>query len=94
MLTTVLILAGIAVLLLMVALARIASLLCDLRLDLRQKHLNLVSCYYDLRKDLRNIHESLDGDGNTGAQAEKKLEKQREYWRDQNGFMHWRKKDA
>lgn len=82
-----LILAGIAILLI-----RLYIDLRDLHNDLQRKHLDLVERYYMVRKDIRNIHESLDGDENvTGAQTEKKPEKQRIYWRDENGKRRWRK---
>ena len=40
--------------------------------------------------DLCHIHEDLV----RFFAKETKPTKQREYWRDQNGFKHWRKKDA
>lgn len=89
--TTILILAGITVLLIMFALAQIVSRLPQITSRLQQNHLDLLSRYYMVRNELRLINEKLDGDGNTGAQPEKKPEKQRIYWRDQNGFKHWRK---
>jgi hypothetical protein len=82
--TTVLILAGIAVLL-MVALARIASLLCDIHSDLCRIY-GVLDRFYEIETYPLKQHaiETLKTNP----------VKKREYWRDQNGFMHWRKKNA
>lgn len=53
----------------------------------------IVSRLYDIHIDLCHIHEDLVRFYARG-QLERKPGKQREYWRDQNGFRHWRKKDA
>ena len=53
----------------------------------------IVSRLYDIHIDLCHIHEDLVRFYAMG-QLESKPAKQREYWRDQNGFRHWRKKDA
>jgi hypothetical protein len=54
----------------------------------------IVSRLYDIHIDLCHIHEDLVRFYARG-QLESKPGKQREYWRDQNGFKHWRKvKDA
>ena len=46
---------------------------------------------YSIHIDLCHIHEDLVRFYAKG-QLERKPVKQREYWRDQNGFRHWRKK--
>lgn len=70
--------AGISALFLIFALAKIAS------------HL------FDIHKDLCDIHEDLRSPLTWSfmkeIMKENKPGKQREYWRDQNGFKHWRKK--
>lgn len=73
--TPILICAGITALFLIFALAKIASYL------------------YDIHIDLCGIREDLVLRGNLSHFFEKKNKpvKQREYWRDQNGFRHWRK---
>lgn len=54
---------------------------------------NISSHLYDIHIDLCHIHDDLVRFYVKG-QKERKPVKQREYWRDQNGFKHWRKKDA
>ena len=76
--TVIYICAGLAALLLIVELLEIISSLGNIRETLDLIH-----------RDLCRIHDDLVllfGKKNPG--------KQREYWRDQNGFKHWRKKDA
>ena len=46
---------------------------------------------YDIHIDLCHIHEDLVRSCFKEAKPTKPT-KQREYWRDQNGFRHWRKK--
>ncbi len=53
----------------------------------------ITSRLYDIHIDLCHIHEDLVRFYAKG-QMESKSGKKREYWRDQNGFKHWRKKDA
>lgn len=53
----------------------------------------ITSRLYDIHIDLCHIHEDLVRFYARGK-IEGKPGKQREYWRDQNGFKHWRKKDA
>ena len=53
----------------------------------------ITSRLYDIHIDLCHIHEDLVRFYARGK-LESKPGKQREYWRDQNGFKHWRKKDA
>ena len=52
----------------------------------------IVTALVNIRATLDNIHRDLvmlfD------IKMKNKPPKQREYWRDQNGFRHWRKKDA
>ena len=67
--------AAITALFLIFALAKIASRLYDIHIDLCHIHEDLVRFY-------------------ARGQLERKTGKQREYWRDQNGFKHWRKKNA
>lgn len=76
--TPILICAGISVLLLIFELAQIVSRLYDIHDDISE-----------LRKDL-----VLRGKLSHFFKKENKPTKQREYWRDQNGFKHWRKKNA
>ena len=67
---------GLAVLLIIIVLSRIVAVLRDIRETLDIIH-----------RDLCRIHDDLVllfGKKN-------KPGKQREYWRDQNGFKHWRK---
>ena len=67
---------GLAVLLIIIVLSRIVAVLRDIRETLDIIH-----------RDLCRIHDDLVllfGKKN-------KPGKQREYWRDQNGFRHWRK---
>lgn len=47
---------------------------------------------YDIHIDLCHIHDDLVRFYAKGQ--ERKPGKQREYWRDQNGFKHWRKTNA
>ena len=51
----------------------------------------IVAALCNIRKTLDTIHRDLCSDANV---LKNKPGKQREYWRDQNGFRHWRKKDA
>ena len=53
---------------------------------------NISSHLYSIHIDLCHIHDDLVRFYAKGQ--ERKPGKQREYWRDQNGFKHWRKKDA
>jgi len=55
--------------------------------------LQILSHLYDIHCDLYHIHEDLVR-FYSRVQIESKPAKKREYWRDQNGFKHWRKKDA
>lgn len=48
---------------------------------------NISSHLYDIHIDLCHIHDDLV----RFYVKEAKPGKQREYWRDQNGFRHWRK---
>ena len=72
--TTILIFAGISVLILIFELVQIVAALSNIRETLDIIHRDLVMLFEINRKN--------------------KPTKQREYWRDQNGFRHWRKKDA
>ena len=71
--TTILICAGISMLLLIFELVQIVAALSN------------------IRETLDIIHRDLCSGANV---LKNKPPKQREYWRDQNGFRHWRKKDA
>ena len=51
----------------------------------------IVAALSNIRETLDIIHRDLCSDANV---LKNKPCKQREYWRDQNGFKHWRKKDA
>ena len=51
----------------------------------------IVVALSNIRVTLDIIHRDLCSDANV---LKNKPGKQREYWRDQNGFRHWRKKDA
>ena len=51
----------------------------------------IVAALSNIRETLDIIHRDLCSDANV---LKNKPPKQREYWRDQNGFRHWRKKDA
>ena len=51
----------------------------------------IVAALSNIRETLDIIHRDLCSDANV---FKNKPLKQREYWRDQNGFKHWRKKDA
>ena len=51
----------------------------------------IVAALGNIRETLDIIHRDLCSDANV---LKNKPGKQREYWRDQNGFRHWRKKDA
>ena len=51
----------------------------------------IVAALSNIRETLDIIHRDLCSDANV---LKNKPGKQREYWRDQNGFRHWRKKDA
>ena len=72
--TSILICAGISVLLLIFELVQIVAALSNIRETLDIIHRDLVMLFEIKRKN--------------------NPLKQREYWRDQNGFRHWRKKDA
>ena len=72
--TTILICAGISVLLLIFELVQIVAALGNIRETLDIIHRDLVMLFEIKRKN--------------------NPPKQREYWRDQNGFRHWSKKDA
>ena len=72
--TSILICAGISVLLLIFELVQIVAALGNIRETLDIIHRDLVMLFEIKRKN--------------------NPPKQREYWRDQNGFRHWRKKDA
>ena len=72
--TTILICAGISVLLLIFELVQIVAALGNIRETLDIIHRDLVMLFEIKRKN--------------------NPPKQREYWRDQNGFRHWRKKDV
>ena len=67
---------GLAVLLIFIVLSRIVAVLRDIRETLDIIH-----------KDHCFIHDTL-----VLLWKKDKPAKQREYWRDQNGFKHWRKK--
>ena len=75
--TPILICAGIAALLLIFILALIASRLSVIAEKLNVIHITLV--WFRAKMKLNEL--------------ETKPVKKREYWRDQNGFKHWRKKD-
>ena len=77
--TAILICAGISVLLLIFELVQIVAALSNIRETLDIIHRDLCRIPDDLMLLL--------GRNNKPC-------KQREYWRDQNGFRHWRKKDA
>lgn len=66
---------GLAVLLIIIVLSRIVAVLRDIRETLDIIH-----------RDLCRIHDDL-----VLLFGKNKPYKQREYWRDQNGFRHWRK---
>ena len=51
----------------------------------------IVASLVNIRETLDIIHRDLCSDANV---LKNKPGNQREYWRDQNGFRHWRKKDA
>ena len=51
----------------------------------------IVAALGNIRETLDIIHRDLCSYANV---LKNKPGKQREYWRDQNGFRHWRKKDA
>ena len=51
----------------------------------------IVAALSNIRETLDIIHRDLCSDANV---LKNNPPKQREYWRDQNGFRHWRKKDA
>lgn len=51
----------------------------------------IVTALVNIRETLDIIHRDLCSDTNV---LKNKPVKQREYWRDQNGFRHWRKMDA
>ena len=52
----------------------------------------IVAALVNIRVTLDNIHRDLVM--LFEFKMKNKPPKQREYWRDQNGFRHWRKKDA
>lgn len=68
---------GLAVLLIIIVLSRIVAVLRDIGETLDIIH-----------RDLCRIHDDLV----LLFEKKNKPGKQREYWRDQNGFKHWRKK--
>ena len=72
--TSILICAGISVLLLIFELVQIVAALGNIRETLDIIHRDLVMLFEIKRKN--------------------NPPKQREYWRDQNGYRHWSKKDA
>ena len=76
--TTILICAGISVLLLIFALAQIAYRLGIIAEYMINIHADLM--WFRAKIKLRELEKGT------------KPSKQREYWRDQNGFKHWRKK--
>ena len=49
----------------------------------------IVAALSNIRETLDIIHRDL-----VEINRKNKPSKQREYWRDQNGFRHWRKKDV
>lgn len=51
----------------------------------------IVAAIGNISETLDSIHRDLCSDANV---LKNNPPKQREYWRDQNGFRHWRKKDA
>lgn len=77
--------AGISVLLLIFELAQIVAALGNIRETLDIIHRDLCGI-----QALSNIRETLDT--LVPKVNKNKPGKQREYWRDQNGFRHWRKK--
>ena len=72
--------AGIIALLLLIILAVIAYRLCVIADYAINIHADLM--WFRAKIKLRELEKG------------SKPGKQREYWRDQNGFKHWRKKDA
>lgn len=84
--TPILICAGISVLLLLIILAVITyrlGVIEDYTIDI---HADLMLFQAKIEpRELRELRELEKG---------AKPGKQREYWRDQNGFKHWRKNDA
>ena len=77
--TPILICAGISVLLLLIILVVIAyrlRVIADYTFDIIHADLMRFRAKIELREEL---------------EKEAKPSKQREYWRDQNGFRHWRK---
>ena len=78
--TPILICAGIAALFLIFALAKIASRLGVIAEYMINIHADLM--WFRAKIKLKDLEKGT----NPG--------KQREYWRDQNGFKHWRQKDA
>ena len=87
--TPILICAGISAVLLIFALANISSHLYSIHIDLCHIHDDLVRFYAKVQLDKMGENPILYFNENPPKKG-----KQREYWRDQNGFKHWRKKDA
>lgn len=92
--TVILICAGIAALFLIFGLAQIKSRLHNIHIDLCHIYEGLAR-FSLLPLLFKEFKPHLRGPGEVPCEGtERKPAKQREYWRDQNGFKHWRKKDA